>query len=228
MKIEIIANRDENDAGLVLAALDPQDPLVSFRYREEPRSWSSGSQADLVVSLGSNWSVYWSHISMNVDAEAAFLRHSIGRGVPYLGICFGAQMLSSAFGGRVERGKKTEIGWHDVIAADGALPLGGRWMQWHYDCFSAPVGFDTLAFNDAGVQAIRRGRSLGVQFHPEANEAIVTRWMEGEGAAELAAVGLSPQKLLDDTRREVLRTEGATAEVVRWFLETVGQSPVLA
>jgi GMP synthase-like glutamine amidotransferase len=228
MRIAIIANRDESDAGLVLAALASENPVVSILYREEPRSWPSTSGADLVVSLGSSWSVYWDQVSTNVDAEAAFLRHSIGRGVPYLGICFGAQMLSSAFGGRVERGRKAEIGWHDVIATDVELPLGGRWMQWHYDCFSAPVGFDTLAFNDAGVQAIRRGRSLGVQFHPEANEATVTRWMEGEGAAELAAVGLSPQKLLDETRHEVMRTEGATAELVRWFLETIAQGPVLA
>jgi GMP synthase-like glutamine amidotransferase len=228
MKIEIIANREEDDAGLVVAALDSEGPVVTFRYREEPRSWNADSRPDLVVSLGSSWSVYWNHISTNVDAEAAFLRYSIGRGVPYLGICYGAQMLSLASGGRVERGKTSEIGWHSVTSTEVSLPLSGRWMQWHYDCFSAPLGFDTLAINDAGIQAIRKGRSLGVQFHPEATEAIVTRWMAGDGAAELAAAGLSPLTLLEETRREVTRTPQATSALVRWFLDGVAQSPFLA
>ncbi len=154
------------------------------------------------------------------------MRHSIERGVPVFGICFGAQMLSHACGGVVERGKKTEIGWHDVVAPESNSVLTGRWMQWHYDSFTAPRGFDVLAINEAGVQAIRRGRSFGVQFHPEANEPIVSKWMSGEGAAELAAVGIAPSDLLDETRRGVERTSVATRKLLDWFLEDVAQGPV--
>ena len=154
------------------------------------------------------------------------MRRSIERGVPVLGICFGAQMLSHACGGVVERGKKTEIGWHDVVAPEVDSVLAGRWMQWHYDSFTAPRGFDVLAINEAGVQAIRRGRSLGVQFHPEANEPIVSKWMSGEGAAELAAAGIAPSSLLDETRRGVERTSVATPKLMDWFLEEVAQGPV--
>ena len=227
MKISIVANQNESDGGLVLGALASENPHVSIHYREEPRSWPSTSGADLVVSLGSSWSVYWDNVATNVDAESAFIRHIVSRGIPFLGICFGAQMLSCAFGGKVERAKKAEIGWHDVGTIEGSAPLGGRWMQWHFDSFSAPAGFETLAINDAGIQAIRRGRSLGVQFHPEATEAIVTRWMEGDGARELAALGLSPSALLSETSQETVRTPRATAELVGWFLESIAQSPFL-
>ena len=228
MKISVIANSEESDLGLLLTGLDVAIDEVSVLCREDIRSWKLRESTDLVIHLGSSWSVYWESVRTNVDAEVSLMRTSVSRGVPVLGICFGAQVLSHAFGGVVARGKKTEIGWHTVSSVDQVPELSGRWLQWHYDSFSSPPGFDTLAFNDAGVQAIGRGRSLGVQFHPEANEAIVTRWMEGDGAAALAAYGLSPQELLDETRREVMRTEKATTELVRWFLETVAQSPFLA
>ena len=223
LKIELVANRTEQDAGLILEHLESLDPSVRVRIREEPRSWGSDLRADLVLHLGSSWSVYWSDIATSVSAAVALLRHAIARGVPVLGVCFGAQMLSHAFGGQVERGKKTEIGWHDVVATDSGAPLGGRWMQWHYDSFTCPPGFDTLAINDAGIQAIRRGRALGIQFHPEATEAIVTRWIEGGGAVELANYGLSPSDLLAETRRESGRSVVAARDLVQWFLETVAQ-----
>lgn len=65
----------------------------------------------------------------------------------------------------------------------------------------------------------------GVQFHPEVNEAVVTKWMEGDGVAELAALGISPSALLEETRREVSRTTVATRELIEWFLENVAQGP---
>ena len=228
MRVCIIANASESDPGLLATGIEWGDSRVVILERQDPRSWKEPGNVDLFLHLGSSWSVYWESVRTNVDAEVSLMRTSVSHGVPVLGICFGAQVLSHAFGGVVARGKKTEIGWHTVSSVDQVPELSGRWLQWHYDSFSSPPGFDTLAFNDAGVQAIRRGRSLGVQFHPEANEAIVTRWMEGDGAAELAAYGLSPQELLDETRREVMRTEKATTELVRWFLETVAQSPFLA
>lgn len=224
MKICIVANQSESHLGIlddVFAGVGRQVALS----REDSGSWRDVDGADLFVHLGSSWSVYWDSIRKQVDAEVALLRHAVERGVPVLGVCFGAQVLSCAFGGVVERGKKTEIGWHDVVAPEANSVLAGRWMQWHYDSFSAPNGFDVLAINDAGVQAIRRGRSLGVQFHPEANEAVVTKWMEGDGVAELAALGISPSALLEETRREVSRTTVATRKLIVWFLENVAQGP---
>lgn len=224
MKICIVANNSESQLGMFDETFGGVGRQVTL-LREDIGSWRDVDGADLFVHLGSSWSVYWDSIRKQVDAEAALLRHAVERGVPVLGVCFGAQALSYAFGGVVERGKKTEIGWCDVVAPEANSVLAGRWMQWHYDSFSAPNGFDVLAINDAGVQAIRRGRSLGVQFHPEANEAVVTKWMEGDGVAELAALGISPSALLEETRREVSRTTVATRELIEWFLENVAQGP---
>ena len=225
MTLVVVANRSDIDCGIVGEVFQDVFSRFSYLIREDYNSWKGFESADLFLHLGSSWSVYWDSVGGEVSAETSLMRHAAERGVPILGVCFGAQALSYAFGGEVERGKKTEIGWHDVVASEANSVFAGRWMQWHYDSFGAPSGFDVLAINDAGVQAIRRGRSLGVQFHPEANEAVVTKWMEGDGVAELAALGISPSALLEETRREVSRTTVATRELIEWFLENVAQGP---
>ena len=144
MRFCFLSNRAESDIGLLDESLSGLGEYL-FAYREDPFSWRNIDNVDLFVHLGSSWSVYWASVQTQVDSELSLMRHSIERGVPVLGICFGAQMLSHAFGGVVERGKKTEIGWHDVVAPETNSVLTGRWMQWHYDSFTAPRGFDVLA-----------------------------------------------------------------------------------
>lgn len=223
--VVVICNQGENDLGLLGDVFQSDEINTFVLNREEFQSWPSSFFADVVVHLGSSWSVYWPQVKANVEAEIEVMRFSVQQGIPTLGICFGAQLLSRAFGGMVQRSRKTEIGWHDVTATTDGECVGGRWMQWHYDSFTAPSGFDVLATNDAGIQAIRRGRALGVQFHPEANEAIVTGWMSGSGAVELAEAGVSPDELLEETRREVTRTRQATKALMEWFLEVVAPGP---
>jgi GMP synthase-like glutamine amidotransferase len=99
-------------------------------------------------------------------------------------------------------------------------------MQWHYDTFTPPAGAEVLGLSDAGPQALRIGRSFATQFHPEANEAIVSSWMSGEGAMELVNVGISPSDLMDETRRQVERSGPAAAGIVDWFLGEVASTPM--
>ena len=225
LRIEVVANHCEAELGLLRCAFDGFNPQFNIRIREEPRSWNSVVDADVLIHLGSHWSVYWDSVRTFTEAEACLMKAAASHGTPILGICFGAQVMSHTFGGHVQRARYAEIGWYDVRSQAEDSVLAGRWMQWHYDAFSAPFGFEVLAKNDAGVQAIRRGRSLGVQFHPEANEAVVTNWIEGNGLAELEVLGISPSALLEETRLEVSRTTVATRELIRWFLENVAQGP---
>jgi len=87
-------------------------PGFSFRYYEAHRGQlpSSGSECDAWVCTGSKYSVYdgtrW------IADLAAFIR-SLDR--PYVGICFGHQMLAHAMGGEVA---KAPQGW-----GVGVLPL---------------------------------------------------------------------------------------------------------
>lgn len=116
-----------------------------------------------------------------------------GRGVPFLGICVGMQLLADAgeeFGrheglgwvpGTVRRIERAEpaikvphMGWNSVIAA-AAHPLieEGEAYFLHSYHFDAADPAHIVATTDHGgplVAAVARDSMIGVQFHPEKSQ----------------------------------------------------------
>jgi GMP synthase-like glutamine amidotransferase len=95
-----------------------------------------------------------------------------------LGICFGAQLLAEALGGRVFQNGKDEIGWRSVrLSPEGKrsflfknLPETFLTFHWHSDHFSLPPGCSGLAYSEpTPYQAYthKAHRIAGLQFHPE-------------------------------------------------------------
>jgi GMP synthase-like glutamine amidotransferase len=164
---------------------------------------------DAVISLGSDRSVY-SADEWWVEPEQRLLREAVGAGVPVWGICFGAQLLAAALGGRVFAGPRPEVGIMPLrlteAAADdpvfGSLPPELPMFHWHGDSFETPAGATLVAGSDAYPnQAFRAdGLAYGVQFHAEATIDLVRGWLalpatraqleaaEGPGAAERLAL----------------------------------------
>ncbi len=102
-------------------------------------------------------------------------------GVPVLGICYGMQLMSRHFGGKVIAAGKREYGHAELLSegtpgplfdgffAEGASPV---WMSHGDHVETMPQGFETVAHTvNAPVCAIQNvARDLyGVQFHPEVN-----------------------------------------------------------
>ena len=66
---------------------------------------------DAIVPMGAAWSVYdRDRIGTWIEDELGFLRRAHGAGVPVLGICFGAQALAAALGGKVVRAEDPRWG----------------------------------------------------------------------------------------------------------------------
>ncbi|SFP32031.1 glutamine-hydrolyzing GMP synthase [Salibacterium halotolerans] len=97
-------------------------------------------------------------------------------GIPILGICYGMQLLTQHFGGRVEASNHREYGKAVLQVQNSAALYEGLpqeqtvWMS-HGDLITAPPeGFQTDAGNAscpvAGMSDAARG-IYGVQFHPE-------------------------------------------------------------
>ena len=196
----VIGNEGDADAGLVGAHLIGDGFALVPIMREGFESWPATLDllggVEMVLSLGSDWSVYADHVAEPVAAEAAVLRAAHDAGTPILGICFGAQMLAHALGGAVEQAPVTEIGWY-TIETDLPAEVGdGPWPQWHSDRCVLPNGAIEFARSAAGPQGFRIGASVGVQFHPEVTGDIMGRWAAGPGEAELAVVGLTRDELL--------------------------------
>ncbi len=158
---------------------------------------------DHVVVLGAAWSVYdHAQVGQWIGAELAWLRAADAAGVPVLGICFGAQALAAALGGRVEAAPRKEIGWTTVDTLAPELIEEGPWLEFHGDLCVPPPGARLLARTDVCVQAFSVGRHLAVQFHPEVDAAQLSRWLADGGKAEAEHEGQDPDKLVAQTEAE--------------------------
>ena len=219
----LLGNRTGMDAGFVGNHFRARGVRFEEAHREEPADWPSLDGVDLVLTLGSEWHVYDARTAALVEAEAALVREAIERGIPLLGICFGAQVLSHALRGTVSRTPTPEIGWFAVDLEPGApAQAGGPWMEWHDDVFTVPEGFDVLARTPVGPQLIASRRAVGTQFHPEATETMIRDWLEHGGAEQLRSRGGDPDALLTETRQHVSRSRPAAEALVDWFLDQTG------
>jgi imidazole glycerol-phosphate synthase subunit HisH len=124
------------------------------------------------------------------------LRAAAARGVPFLGICLGMQLLASGseeFGdheglglvpGKAVRLVPSEagervpnMGWCDVAPAPGAALFGTApeafyfLHSYHLVCDDARDVAATLRYGGADIAAgVARGRIFGAQFHPEKSQ----------------------------------------------------------
>ena len=125
--------------------------------------------------------------------EAALNEAVNGRGVPFLGICVGMQLLASEghehgvykglgwLPGKVERLTPSDptlkiphMGWNRVEAVNGADVTSGDAYFVHSYAFTPEDAADVQAVSDHGgrfAAIVKRGHITGVQFHPEKSQA---------------------------------------------------------
>lgn len=117
------------------------------------------------------------------EAEAAWLRRHRGR-LPMLGVCFGHQLLTHAFGGKVDwTPSGPEYGTVAIAletSAENDPLLGGLvrelTVQAAHSQSAAQLPPDAvaLASGASGIQAARFGEAIwGLQFHPEFDVAVM-------------------------------------------------------
>lgn len=212
----------ERGYDLTAVTVVPEDrrhtPDVTFDF-PEPAGW------DLIVSLGAPWSVYdETAVGSWIGGELDLLRKAHDLGVPVLGVCFGAQALTTALGGSVERSPRPEIGWTSIDTHDPAVVGPGPWMQWHYDRCVPPPGAEEIARNAVCVQAFRTGRSLGVQFHPEITLRMLRGWLRDGGEEQCIGQGVDPGELLARSRELEPTARANARHLVDGFLDRVAES----
>jgi len=141
--------------------------------------WKAAEGIDAMVVAGSLESplddLEW------IRGEEEFLRNFVETGAPVLGICFGHELIGSAFGGDLERlpGLRCECAENEILLEDRIFRgLGRKTRQvvnHSVQVSEAPPGFSVLARSAGGpVQAMKHQKLpvFGVQFHPEMDREI--------------------------------------------------------
>jgi GMP synthase-like glutamine amidotransferase/tetratricopeptide (TPR) repeat protein/DNA-binding CsgD family transcriptional regulator len=143
---------------------------------------------DFLVVMGAGANV-WDHERHPwIVPEKQTVREAVLAGVPYFGVCFGAQLLASAFGAHSYRGMEPELGINQMFLTAAArrdpvfrgFPPDLEVCEWHSNHFALPMGAVRLARSPRYEnQAIRFGRvAYAIQCHLETSREDLEVWLE--------------------------------------------------
>ncbi|MDF9747361.1 type 1 glutamine amidotransferase [Natrinema salsiterrestre] len=187
------AHRDENTTRNFRRELDAS--LAEFDATDG--TVPDGFDYDGAVVTGSRASVYWNDDWMQPVAE--WVDDAIDRGIPFLGVCWGHQLLADVLGGTVADMGVYEVGYSEIDHTGESRLFDGidetfTAFTSHSDAVTElPPEAEPLAENDYSNHGFRSDRVFGVQFHPE---------YDMETARDLVH-----RKELSDERRESVLAE---------------------
>jgi len=189
-----------------------------------------------LIVLGGPMNVEDQHRRPHLKTELNAIERALEQGKPVLGICLGAQLLAHVLGAPVQRHRQAEIGWYDLqVSADGrgdtVLGAAGEQLpvfQWHSYSYELPLGATHLARTATCEQQAFRfsSNAYGFQFHLEADEAVIERWLTLPSfRTELAAAGLPTDEhaIRAETAKLVAATRRTADAVFNNFLDLVGR-----
>ncbi len=189
-EVVILEHAAAEKAGTILGFLKKG----KIPYREVPlfkkgAKFPPLSGVRALIVMGGPMNVYEEKKFPFLKIENAYIRQAVKRGVPYLGVCLGSQLLAKALGAKVYKAKKPEVGWGDVRfsapARKDALfgPLNQkrlRVLQWHEDTFHLPRGAKHLASSKIvkNQAYVCGGKFYGFQFHVEVDRSMLAMWFK--------------------------------------------------
>jgi GMP synthase-like glutamine amidotransferase len=207
-----------HDVKVVRVELDEGDSLPEL------------NDADFVVAMGGPMSVNDEADHRWLAEEKRWIASAVHDGVPYFGVCLGAQLLAASLGATVRAGDSPEVGVLPVtLTAEGVadpvfsvLAWEFQALQWHGDTFELPIGATHLGRSRAYEnQAFRVGDAFAMQFHLEVTREMFEDWKQvpayraslqatlGDGGFELLS------QAFDLAREEMSESAGRLFE--RWL-----------
>ena len=177
-----------NPIGVYGDVLDARGIAVDRIMLDEGERIPDWRHYDLLVVMGAGVNVWDDEKHPWIAEEKETVREAVLAGVPYFGVCFGAQLLASAFGAHNYRGMEAELGINQVFLTAAArrdpvfrgFPPDLEVCEWHSNHFALPAGAVRLARSPRYEnQAVRLGRvAYGIQCHLETSREDLEAWLE--------------------------------------------------
>jgi GMP synthase (glutamine-hydrolysing) len=183
-KVAIVVHQEHSRPGRVGALLEKRGyelhRLCPNRGCQLPEDMSDYAG---VVIFGGPMSANDCGTLAGIKCELDWIPRVVEAGVPYLGLCLGAQLLTRAVGGKVapRADGLVEVGYAHITPT----PAGQAWFkgpmrvyQWHREGMTVPDCCEVLAGSEHyPVQAFRYGaNAFGFQFHPEVTLEMKSIW----------------------------------------------------
>lgn len=162
------------EAGLRLVTWDAQHDFDNAPTVDDLARYSG------FISLGAHAGVLDEAQHPWMQLERTLIQRALDTELPFLGLCFGAQLLASVAGGEFIPSPVPELGWTRVQMTDdaGNDPVLGvigaddngtaDGFHFHYDSYRLPEQATLLGETDGIIQAFRVGTSAwATQFHLE-------------------------------------------------------------
>lgn len=183
---------------------------------------ASLKDASALVFMGGPMSV--NDLDQWIQDELNLIRKAISAGMPLLGHCLGAQLISKAMGAEVTFNPVREIGWHKVDRIESpeseswlsGLTLPVELYHWHGETFALPAGVTPLlrsAF--CANQAYVKNNILALQCHVEMEPAMVNEWAElyAEQIAE-PTLSIQSREQMNENLEQRIRAAQQVADVL--------------
>jgi GMP synthase (glutamine-hydrolysing) len=224
----------------ILGTLNPLFKSHGFRIKyvnfgRHPDAQPNLDGYDGLVILGGPMSADAVEQYPHLLTEMRLIENAIGRRMPILGICLGAQLVAQALGAEVHRNPEKEIGWYDLSLSEVGRsdPLFShfrereRIFQWHGDTFDIPEGALHLASSPTCTnQAFRyQDHVYALQFHLEVDEHLIERWLTVPvHRAEIASLNgkVDPDAIRRETRERIARLKQLSDRTFREFIQHFG------
>ena len=182
-----------------------------------------------VVLFGSSYNIEHANEQPFIDRLRTLTLDALDHGTPFLGICFGAQVLAWSLGAEIRKAPVREIGYVPLrpLPASADDPLlshyadGDPVFQWHMDTFDLPTEAEQLATGDeVPAQAYRIGdRTWATQFHLEIDRSEIDLWIDDIGPALETDWHTTSARLRNAAAAHQARHEHQGAEVFRRFVK---------
>jgi len=216
--------------------------IKHVNFDRDPQATPTIEGYNGLIVLGGPMGVYDSQKFPHLKHELKLIEQALKKNIPIMGICLGAQLLAHVLGAHVRKHKHHEMGWCEVHLTESGrknklfehFKKTEQVFQMHGDTFDIPKGAEHLAYSEVCEgQAFLFGEKVyGLQFHLEADEKMVHRWLKAaleRKEIEKSGDGLSWESIESMTKRHMDNSVKLSQTTFTQFIDlfNLGDRPVV-